>query len=369
MKISEVSSFRITLENAGSNDYRITALDLTRIQTDEGLTGYGFRRTDDPVLRDRIRPHLVGRDPAAINEWLEAHVLDGASAVEHALWDLLGKAAGMPVRRLFGGGRDRIPYYLTCVWPGKPDQSHLTPEAQAHDLVRYVPHGHSRFKIRAWRPAPLEDIRVFTLLRQEVGNSGPDLELMLDRTAHLPGWTWTEAQALSVARALEAAGGTWLEEPFARDNIAAYRHLRESVALPITGGEFGTTLADFRAYLVGQAVDVVQPDANGSGGLLRCRQVAALAEAFEVPCILHGTMGPNLAAAAQVASSIPSCRMMEIALVHPPLTPEQQWQPVDRILKHPGLFHLEDGYLTVPNGPGLGLDIDDDAVEALRPRV
>ena len=364
MKITAIDSFTVPLTEAAPSDYQMTALDLTRIRTDEGLIGYGFRRTDEAVLRDRIRPHLMGKDPAAINEWTAAHVLDGTSAVEHALWDVLGKAAGMPVHRLFGSARDRMPYYLTCVWPGAADQSHLTPEMQAEDLAHYVRQGHSRFKIRAWRRNPLEDVQVYSRLRQAIGTMS--VELMLDRTAHHPGWLWTEAQALVVAEALEAVGGTWLEEPFARDQIAAYRRLRESVSLPITGGEFGTTLKDFRDYLVGQAVDIVQPDANGSGGLLACRKVAALAEAFEVPCILHGTMGPNLAAALQVAASIPSCRMMEIALIHPPLTPEQQWQPVDRILKHPGLFHLSDGHIDVPNGPGLGVDIDDAALEALR---
>ncbi len=365
MKISEITSFSIRLEDASGDDSRITSLDLTRIRTDEGITGYGFRRTDEAVLRDRIRPRLIGKDPAAINEWTEAHVLDGTSAVEHALWDVLGKSARMAVHRLFGSSREQMPYYLTCVWPGAADQSHLTPEQQAQDLLHYVQQGHTRFKIRAWRHDPLEDVRVFSLLREAVGST-THLELMLDRTAHHPGWLWTDAQARSVAKALEAVGGTWLEEPFARENIPAYRQLRESVQLPITGGEFGTTLKDFRDYLVGEAVDIIQPDANGSGGLLACRKVAALAEAFDVPCILHGTMGPNLAAALQVAASIPSCRMMEIALIHPPLTPQEQWQPIDRILKHPGLFHLVNGQIRVPNGPGLGVDIDDDVVESLR---
>ncbi len=211
MKITAIDSFTVPLTEAAPSDYQMTALDLTRIRTDEGLIGYGFGRTDEAVLRDRIRPHLMGKDPAAINEWTAAHVLDGTSAVEHALWDVLGKAAGMPVHRLFGSARDRMPYYLTCVWPGAADQSHLTPEMQAEDLAHYVRQGHSRFKIRAWRRDPLEDVQVYSRLRQAIGTMS--VELMLDRTAHHPGWLWTEAQALAVAEALAAVGGPGWKSP------------------------------------------------------------------------------------------------------------------------------------------------------------
>jgi D-galactarolactone cycloisomerase len=256
-----------------------------------------------------------------------------------------------------------MPYYLTCVWPGAADQSHLDIEEQVRDIARYHEMGHTRFKVRGWRRDHMQDVRMLELVRETCGD---DLELMVDRTAHAPGWIWTYDQAFEVARGLEAIEASWLEEPFAREDIGSYRRLRDEVEIPITGGEFGNQLSQFRDYLVAGAVDIIQPDGAGSGGIWPCRKVGILAEALDTACILHGSNGPNLAASLQVASSIPSCRLMEICIVWPPLTPEEMWEPVNRILKSPPLFELKDGFIELPNGPGLGIELDDEAVESLR---
>jgi L-alanine-DL-glutamate epimerase-like enolase superfamily enzyme len=113
-------------------------------------------------------------------------------------------------------------------------------------------------------------------------------------------------------------------------------------------------------------VDIIQPDCYGSGGILPCKKVGILAEAFDTPCILHGSNGPSLAAFLQVASAIPSCRVMEVALVFPPLTPEEMWEPVNKILKNPPLFKMKDGFIELPDKPGLGVELDEKAMEALR---
>jgi D-galactarolactone cycloisomerase len=159
---------------------------------------------------------------------------------------------------------------------------------------------------------------------------------------------------------------TWLEEPFARDDLDSYRRLAEEVDIPITGGEFSADLTIFRDYLTSNAVDIIQPDVFISGGIWATRKVAVLAEAFGKPCILHGTNGPDLAASLQVASTIPSCRMMEFALIFPPLTPEEMYEPLNRILKQPSLYTLKNGYVELSKAPGLGIELDEEAVEALR---
>lgn len=363
MKIVAVEAFGLRLENAGSDDYRITSLAVTRVRTDEGVTGYGFVGTDEGLLANRVRPALTGSNPLDVAAYLDAGALKGCPAVEHALWDIAGKVANLPARTLLGSAKERLPYYLTCVWPGEPDQSHIRVEDQAAQIVRYYEMGHTRFKIRGWRPNVMDDVRVVEAVRNSVGDA---VEIMIDRTAHHPGWLWTYEQAYEVARGLENANATWLEEPFARDDIAAYRRLKDAVDIPITGGEWAGELANFRDYLVGGAVDIIQPDGCISGGIFPCRKVGVLAEAFGIPCILHGSNGPNLAAFLQAASAIPSCRMMEIALVFPPLTPEEMWEPLRRILKTPTLFALEDGDVVLPQSPGLGVELDEDAVEALR---
>lgn len=369
MKIANVEAFTVKLEEAAEGDHRYTQLGITRIQTDEGPTGYGFRLTDRSALEQRVRPRLIGANPLDIEQHLQSGALAGCPAVEHALWDIAGKTAGLPVRSLLGSAADKIPYYLTCVWPGRPDQSHLTIEEQAEQLIRYYEMGHTRFKIRGWRPNPLDDVRIFEIVRNRIGGRDK-IELMIDRTAHLPGWIWTYDQALQVAKALESLDATWLEEPFARDDLASYRRLADEVGIPITGGEFAGEFAgkldDFRNYLTAGAVDILQPDAAISGGILPCRKAGVLAESFGIPCILHGTNGPDLAASLQVAASIPSCRMMEVALIFPPLTPEEMWKPLDKILATPTLYRMKEGLVELPKGPGLGIELDEEALERYR---
>jgi D-galactarolactone cycloisomerase len=165
---------------------------------------------------------------------------------------------------------------------------------------------------------------------------------------------------------LEAIDATWLEEPFAREDLASYRRLKDEVNLPITGGEFSTEFSIFRDYLVHRAVDIIQPDVFISGGIWPTKKVAVLAEAFDVPCILHGTNGPDLAASLQVASTIPSCRMMEFALLFPPLTLEQMYEPLLRILKQSELYTFKNGNIELSQAPGLGVALDEEAIEQLR---
>ena len=131
---------------------------------------------------------------------------------------------------------------------------------------------------------------------------------------------------------------------------------------PITGGEFGTEMSIFRDYITKGAVDIIQPDTFISGGIWPTRQVGSLAEAFGIPCVLHGTNGPDLAASLQVAPTIPSCRMMEFALIWPPLTPEEMYAPLQKILKSDGLYSFDHGTVLLPTAPGLGVEIDEVAL-------
>jgi D-galactarolactone cycloisomerase len=361
MKIIDIKSFVVELEPAKENDHRYTSLGITQVFTDEGITGYGFRRTPDDILNSQVRPGLIGKDPRNIMEILSSGALKGCATVENALWDISGKAAGVPIRHLLGSSAERFPYYLTCVWPGNPDQSHLSIDEQAAQIAKYYALGHTKFKFRGWRPDPMDDVRVVEKVRELVGGRDK-IELMIDRTAHLPGWIWTYEQAKSVALGLQELDATWLEEPFARDDLDSYKRLADDVDIPITGGEFGTEISIFRDYITKGAVDIIQPDTFISGGIWPTRQVGSLAEAFGVPCILHGTNGPDLAASLQVAPTIPSCRMMEVALIFPPLTPEEMYAPLQRILKSDGLYSFDKGTILLPTAPGLGVEIDEAAL-------
>jgi D-galactarolactone cycloisomerase len=360
MKIIDIKSSLYEVEASGAEEYRYTRIGITQVFTDEGITGYGFRKVDQKLLHE-IKSVILGKDPRNVIELLASGALKGCATIENALWDICGKAAGVPVRNLLGSAAESIDYYLTCVWPGKTDQSHLTMDQQAEQIALYYSMGHRKFKFRGWRPSPLDDVRIVEKVRNLVGGR-EKIELMIDRTAHLPGWVWSYEEARDVAIGLQNADATWLEEPFAREDLDSYRRLTTEVEIPITGGEFSTELSIFRDYISTGAVDIIQPDVAISGGIWPTRLVSAVAEAYNMDCILHGTNGPDLAASLQVAATIPSCRMMEIALIFPPLTPEEMYAPLQRILKSDGLYTLKDGKLILPTAPGLGVEIDEAAL-------
>ena len=138
MKITSVESFRVEVpiseEERQQRYYNSSA--ITRVRTDEGITGYGF----EPVDVDAVSQLLVGEDPFQIEQHLEAG-LNKWFGAENALWDIVGKAAGLPLNKLMGAYRDEIPLYLTCVWPGAADQTDVTPQQQAEDVLRYSEEG------------------------------------------------------------------------------------------------------------------------------------------------------------------------------------------------------------------------------------
>lgn len=332
-----------------------------RVETDAGVRGWAFDRgTDYRQLDTHIRPAFVGRDLFV----LEAHLKAGLArwgALEHAFWDAIGRIAGQPVYRLLGGGKARLKVYLTAVWRGKPDQSDTPWEVQAKAALAYKKAGFGGFKIRAWRPDPLDDVRACAAIRRAVG---PDFAIMVDRTAELPG-AWDYPTALKVARALEEHGVLWLEEPFARHDLVSAARLAREVEILIAGGERFQGLEPYRECLRLAAFDLLQPDGVIAGGIFTVWKVAALARAFGVPVVLHGAMGLRLAGWLQASAAI-GADWQELALVTPPMLPDEQWSPALRVVRNRPLFRLHDGWIDVPDAPGLGLIVDEDAVERCR---
>jgi L-alanine-DL-glutamate epimerase-like enolase superfamily enzyme len=137
------------------------------------------------------------------------------------------------------------------------------------------------------------------------------------------------------------------------------------VDLPITGGEGYVGVRDFQQCLLHRTYDILQPEGRGSGGILTCRKVAFLADAYHLPCILHGTMGLMLAGWLQATFAI-GAEWQEVALVTPPLLPQQQWAPGARVLRNKEMYRIEDGHLVASDLPGLGLDVIDEALREYR---
>jgi D-galactarolactone cycloisomerase len=349
---------------------------VIRVDTSVGISGYAFSGYERPAFYDRpdalraaILPALVGQDLFAV----ECHVAASCfrwGAVEHALWDAIGRVLEQPVFRLLGGTTTRLRPYLTCIWPTeRPDRPgsdpHVPFEDQAAMAVRVRDAGFRGMKIGAWRTDPLENVRAIRHIRETVGD---DLALMLD---HAGGYftlpPWDVATATEVARALEGSRVEWLEEPLRVDDFEGLAALAREVEVPISGGENIVGVKGFREPLVRGSFDILQPDAAISGGIATARKAAVLAEAFGTRCFLHGDGGLGVAGWIQVNAAI-GAEWQELAIIWAPLLPDELWQYATQVVHGDRLYHIEDGVLHVPEGPGLGLDLDVEAIEELRVR-
>lgn len=365
IRITGVESFQVRVPAA--NGARVP-LPLTRVHTDAGITGTSFLGTPAQVLESWVKPTLAGDDLFAVDRHLKRLQMQRGesgvqswSGVEHAMWDAIGRACNQPVARLLGGTKDRLRVYRTCVFPGKQDQSDVPYETQAAYAVRLKNAGYTAMKIRAWRPKPMDDVDACRVIKKAAGS---DFDLMFDRTAVRPGWVWDYGTALEVARGLEREGAYWLEEPFDGYDLQGPARLAAEVDIAITGGELGTSIHTFLAYLMNRTYDIVQPDTRICGGIWIARKISVLAESFQVPCIQHGTGGPALAGYIQAGCAMPNCDFQEI--IGDPELPEEQWAPALKILKTPHVFQVERGHVLLPEHPGLGLQIDEDALKEYR---
>lgn len=367
VRVTDVDLFRIKIPvSAGEaaaglmHDYEVV-----KVSTDAGVAGYSFAGPGARML-GAVKEVLVGKDLFNVDGQLREGLWRWGG-VEHAVWDAIGRIAGQPVYKLLGGPKDRVTAYLTCVWPGPADQQQVPYQDQVKMALKIKDAGFKGMKIRVWRPNPMEDVEVCRLIKEATGR---EFKVMFDRTAEMPvsmsgQQVWDLETGLKVARGLQKAGAYWLEEPFARSDYDSPAKLASMVDILITGGEGYSSLEPYRQCLLHKTYDILQPDGRNSGGIFRCRQVGILAESFHVPVILHGTMGLMLAGWLQATLAIGS-PWQELALITPPLLPEEQWSPALKVLNSKQAFRFENGDVLAPPYPGIGLDVDEDALSRYR---
>lgn len=268
---------------------------LVELFTDTGEVGIGNAALAPRLAKEAIdlylRPLLIGADPFDCELlWQQMYrrtiafgrkgvVMAAISAIDIALWDLMGKAARQPVFRLLGGRtKPRIPVYASRLY-AQPL------EALAEEAHRYKEQGYRAMKLRfGWGPADgaagmERNLELVRTVREVVGE---EVDLMAD--AYM-GWTLEYARRMLVR--LEPYGLRWVEEPLIPDDIHGYAELRTSTGVPIAGGEHEFTLYGFRQLLEARALDYIQFDTNRVGGLTQARKIAALAEAHSVPVVPH----------------------------------------------------------------------------------
>jgi len=282
IRINAIETFNIELPatTAEVEAGVMNRISVTRVVTESGVKGYSFGGPGgggrEPAGLQRMRDALIGADLFAVEQHLHRGLMNYAG-IEEAIWDAIGKVAGQPVYRLLGGSKTTMPVYITAVWRGNMDQSHVPIKDQAVYARRLKDAGFTGFKMRIFRPNFMDDVESCAGIIAACGKA-PEFKVMVDRTAHIPGVVWDYATGLAAAKALQEVGVYWLEEPFARDDFETPARLCREVDITITGGEGWHGLDPFREGLVHQTYDIFQPDCRTVGGILTMRKVAAMCE-------------------------------------------------------------------------------------------
>ncbi len=345
------------VEDRGA-DVRITALRtywvnpnvFVKIETNRGVAGWGDIKGTDPrpakALAESLFALLDGENPTRIEHlWqklFRAHrdmrggpiMIHTLAGIDQALWDLTGKLWGVPVYRLLGGPcRDRIRVYHT-------------PKAR-----KVPPHG---IYEHSGTPADIE--RMVAAIRAARAIVGPDGAVMFDAHCAVP-----PATLIQLAAALPPYELLFIEEPAVPGNIEVFKRLKEQIRFPLATGERDRTIWEFIPYLQERCIDILQPDCCHGGGITPMKKVATLAEAYHVPIAPHCTASfVGIAASLHVAASVP------FFLIH-------EFYPDNAGFNPPGTLRMafevdRDGYVSLPPGPGLGVEVDERRLEELSRR-
>jgi len=338
------------------NVTRATSFSLIRIHSDQGAVGYGTG--GDPAATRSIGEQLVGRDPFTTEQHSRLLRRSGnAWGVEVALWDLIGKLCGQPVYKLWGGYADRVKAYASTVEIGAPAE-------RAEDALGFYEEGFRAIKLRLHNATLAEDIALARAVADAVGDR---MELMADgNQAQTPvtpsaqgGVMWDLRRATYIARALEEMGFVWLEEPLSRYDFAGLAKLNQSVGIAIAGGENNRYLHEFHWMLEQGCYDILQPDGLVSEGIGQLRKVAALAEVRNKLCVPHhGGGGIGTYAHLHFSASVPNSPWLEVMRDKPGEFP---W-PAALLPARP-IFPDAQGYVVLPEGAGLGIDVDEEYVK------
>ena len=341
---------------------------LLRVETDGGFVGWG-----EPVVEGRVaatqafvhelESYLIGQDPRRIEHiWQTLYrggfyrggpVLTSAlSGIDQALWDIKGKALGVPVYDLLGGAvRDKMAVYS---WIDSD-----TPEIAARSVKEKMAQGFTTVKMfgtcaTGW----IDDRKAINDLLERVqavrDAAGPDVGIAIDfhgRAHH--------SMARTLLKELEPLKPLFVEEPVLVENLDAFADLHRRSNIPLATGERSFTRWGFKELLERGCADIIQPDLSHAGGISEVRRIAAMAETYDVALAPHCPLGPvALAACLQVDfASINAClQEQSIGMAY------NKGQEIDSYLRDPAVFAYQNGYVPLLTSPGLGVDVDEEIV-------
>jgi L-alanine-DL-glutamate epimerase-like enolase superfamily enzyme len=331
---------------------------LVRIETADGIEGIGYTyggRLIATAVDVNLSSRLIGQPAGAIEAlWRSMYqetlllgrrgaVMRAISAVDIALWDILGKRARLPLYRLLGAGRSRVPAYFS----GGYHREGETLDDIAAEAGRAVAAGYDSMKIKVGLAPLRQDLERIRMVREVLGS---DRRLALDANNAWP----TAADALPAIRAMEAYAPWWIEEPLSPDDVAGHARLAADLLTPVATGEIEATRWGFLALIEGKAADILQPDACVLGGVTEWIKVAHLAAAHGIAVAPHW----NADIHAHLAAATPNCSVVEYFDI------EEDVYNFDLVLAEH--LQVDAGRITVPDRPGVGLVLDESAVERYR---
>lgn len=336
---------------------------VVEVETDAGVTGwgecYGPAAVNKALIETQYAPRVVGRDPFDVEvvwEDLYNRIKDyGAqgfsitalSGVDIALWDIMGRATGLPIHKLIGGAhRKEIRAYATGLY--FIDMDRLVEEA-VEEALEYKEQGFRAIKMKIGLGDPKLDVRRVKAVRDAIG---PDIALAVDANH-----SFTVPQAIRLGRMLEELDLLWFEEPISPEDHEGYAQVTRALDLAVAGGENDFTRWGFRDVIAKKAMDIVQPDVCAAGGISEMRKIAALASAFGVECVPHAWGSAiGLAATVQFLAALPD-QPPAFRPMPPMLEFEQTPNPLrDHLVREPIVQRR--GIVAVPDGPGLGIEVD-----------
>ena len=341
---------------------------FVRVETSDGATGWGEASLEghgEAVVGafEPLRDRFIGHDARRIEDiWQIAYrggfyrggpvLMSALAGLEQALWDLKGKALGVPAWEMLGGRvRERVRAYA---WIGGDRPDEIEGAAAARKAQ-----GFSAVKMNAtaeldWIGTP----RLFDdVVRRVEAAQGQGMDVGLDfhGRVHRP-------MAKQLAKVLEPLGLLFIEEPLLSENPEGLRQIAEMTATPIALGERLYSRWDFKPFFEAGAVDIIQPDLSHAGGLLECRKIAAMAEAYDIAVAPHCPLGPlALGACLQLAACTPNVALQEMSLgIH-----YNVGHDLLNYVTDPEVLTPVDGHLAIPQKPGLGVTIDEAAVRSV----
>jgi len=343
---------------------------IVEIVTDEGLVGwgecYGPARINAAVVA-AMRPLLVGQDPMRSEYlWHEIYarfrdhgqkgvIIQGLSGIDIALWDLKGKYLNQPIHCLLGGPvRNEVTAYATGLYRRKEGE----PAAYlAEEAASYVADGFSAVKLKVGFGVE-EDAVITRAVRAAIGD---DIGLMIDANH-----AYDALAAIRLGRAIEELDIGWFEEPVPPEDIAGHLQVKAALKIPIATGECEFTRFGFRELFEKHALDIVQPDTCSAGGISECKKIADMAAAYGIRYAPHvwGT-GIAIAAGLQLLAVLPASTPCSLAPQEPFLEFDRTEHPIRQSILTEPIEHVG-GRVQVPEGPGLGIEIDRDALTHFR---